>query len=133
MSLPLYPAVLPTWDVENYTVEPRQSFVSTDFEQGPSRNRRLYTNVPYRHQGATIMTDEELSIFMYWYTHEIADGSLWFSMEIPFAGQVQPVDCKFWQGYRWQRLKGPHVRLSAFWDVRDAPLISESQYSALTA
>ena len=133
MSLPAYPSVLPLWDAPDFEVDPRTSFVSTEFEQGPVRNRRRFLNVPHRNAGTALLDWEQLAIFEYWWVNVIDGGSAWFTMDLPFAGSYQTVEAHFLEHYSYRRQAGGLLKLSAVWEVRDVPLISEAQYNALTS
>lgn len=132
MPLPVLPDWFPGWDVPDFSVEPAAGGVTTDFEQGASRNRRRFLNVPHVHAATCLLTWQQLAQWEYWWDNVIDGGHAWHVQQLPFAGVVQAVECQFKPArYSYQRERGQWVRLAARWQVRDAPKLSAAAYNAL--
>ncbi len=74
--------VLPLPSFEGYAIEPLDAALRTEMEQGPARQRLLYTAVPERVTARWRFTQWQYAIFRSWYANKAKRGAEWFTITL---------------------------------------------------
>lgn len=121
-----WPTNLPVPIIDGYTIEPQQTFIRTDMDQGQARQRRRFTTAPTVYQVSWMMDENEFGIFESWYRDEADNGAAWFDVSLRNGKGMQTVEARFMQSWSSAFLGYPYYRLSAQLEVRNRPIDTRS-------
>lgn len=125
-----WPALLPLPTFQGYGIEPLDSVLRTDMEQGAARQRQVYTKVPERISVRWRFSLWEYALFRSWYRYKAKAGAEWFTItlltglgmaghEVRFAGQGKAP-------YRAVPNRGQYWIVTSVLEVRESPDLSEA-------
>ena len=122
----VWPANLPVPVADGYSIEPQQTFIRSDMDQGPARQRRRFTTAPTMYSVSWIMDESELGIFESWYRDEADDGAGWFDVSLRNGAGMQSVAARFVSPWKASIVGLPYYRVSAQIEVRNRPVETRS-------
>lgn len=106
-----WPADLPSPYVNGYTVAPEKSFIRTEMDSGPARQRQRFTAVPTMVQAGWRFTPEQMVTFREYFKTDINQGTDWFQMELDIGDGRVTYDVRFTEPWQAGRMPG------GVWDV----------------
>lgn len=122
-----WPSTLPKPTRDGYTLEPVDPNLRTDMEAGPSRFRRRFTATPTDNKVRFRFTRLQFEIFEAWWTHEISDGALWFTMPI-YNGKGEGTTEAHFVGTWKADFAGPNsVSVTAALEWRTRPIMTAAE------
>lgn len=116
----IWPATLPKPRLAGYGGEPAQAFKRTDFDNGPARQRQIFTATPETVNATFRFTGAQMAIFRSYWKNDIGMGSGWFSMELDIGDGFAVYDLRFSRVYKQAALPGMKWEIQAVMEVRDA-------------
>lgn len=130
-----WPSMLPgASDPSGYGFSPEPANVRTQMDVGPARVRRRTSAPPTSVDVQFIFTEEEMEVFEAWFKYELADGAAWFSAPYYNGTGLNTVEARFMgdeEPYKARTIAPRQFSVTARWEVRNAPLMSEVQYGIL--
>ena len=106
MSDPPFPAALPQPTLTGYIQIPSASFVRTQMEAGPARQRRVFTSSHREIHVRWLFNPLQWSVFASWYYHYLKGGSIWFVLSLLSARGLQDLRVRFTRPYTARRTAG---------------------------
>jgi hypothetical protein len=83
MATPVFPSTIPGVVMHGLGFKPEQSFVRTDMESGPARQRRRFSAAPTIFTVSWTFTRAQLAVFEKFYDVDLAGGTNWFNVNLP--------------------------------------------------
>lgn len=77
-----WPDKLPLPTFEGYGIEPMDATLRTEMEQGPARQRLIYTSIPERTPVRWRFTQWQFALFRSWYRYKGKRGAEWFTITL---------------------------------------------------
>ena len=121
-----WPPQLPKPQLSGYGIAPQAAFVRSDMDAGPARQRRRFTQAPTDIAVELVMDQQQLAIFEAWYEHRIDSGSAWFDAPMLNGQGVTTAQCRFVEPWSAKPLGGGMHVVSARWETRDRPVMSDA-------
>lgn len=120
-----YPASLPAPAADGFSLQPVDPVIRTDFEAGPVRTRRRYTNAPTRVSVSWVLNRLQMAVFESWHRHTLSDGAAAFDCPLDNGqGVTTWGNVRFAEMWRAQRL-GPNAwRVTATLEAAERPVMS---------
>lgn len=121
----VYPKQLPLPLLEGYKLSTISPLMRTKLENGRSRQRRKFTNVPTEPSFKWIFNDQEAAFFEAWFARILMDGALWFLAPLKTPLGLKDYECRFTDIYDGPELVGiDHWRYSVTLELRERPLMA---------
>jgi len=117
-----WPSTLPTTVVNGYSISPQQSFIRTEMDQGPSRQRRRFTTTPTNFSINWFMTESEFGIFESWFRDEINNGASWFYIELRNGKGMQTVEARFMESWEAGFVAPHYYSVRSQLEIRNRPI-----------
>lgn len=116
-----WPASLPAPQISGYEITPDEAVLRTQLD-GPARQRQSFSSVPETVKASWIMTTPELALFEAWHKYSIADGAIWFGIDLANGQGIQAMTARFSSAVQKSALSGLNWSISASLEVRDVPV-----------
>lgn len=113
-----FPATLPAPSIEGYSINPDKSFIRTEMDTGPARQRQIFTAVPTMVQLGWRFTAEQMADFREFFKTDIHQGTDWFQMELDIGDGRVTYGTRFTEPWQASFLPGGHWSVSGRIEVR---------------
>jgi len=100
MAIATYPAGLPRWHSDAYTLAPKDPSVRTQMDSGTRRVRRRFIRVPTDVNLKTLFTDAQFVAFQAWWENEAYAGSAWVNLPLTNGNGAHNVQSRFTAMYQ---------------------------------
>lgn len=127
MTTPVWPTNL------NYLVErgsfrfgPTEPQLRSEFDYGPARMRRRFTQGVSSLGFEIVMRSEEFEAFKAFYHRDLFDGVKWFEMNVYLGEGYLPHKVRFTEPYQMSYLAFRNVKISAKLEVRRIAYVDEA-------
>ncbi|SDI77745.1 hypothetical protein SAMN05216588_12463 [Pseudomonas flavescens] len=125
-DLPQYPHhLLPMPQQEGYAFTPVSPLLRTSMQSGRARQRRNYRSTPTEVPITWLfVSDAQAQLFEAWFQDALADGALWFEMQLKTPAGIQSYRCRFIEIYDGPALiGGRYWRFTSTLELRERPVI----------
>ncbi|WP_186169787.1 hypothetical protein [Burkholderia gladioli] len=127
-----WPAMLPAPRASGYNVQPTQTFVRTDMDNGSARQRRRFTTVPNYVDVTWMLSIDQFSIFEAFLAYDINLGADWFATSLLNGLGVSQMQARFKDNPPYKAALSDsrtYFNVTASLEVKSMPLLTRDQYS----
>ena len=82
MTTPDFPTSLPATQKDGHSISPSTEFIRTEFENGPARQRRIFTGSFARVTVSWVLTSSQLLTYRDFFQNEISAGARAFTLNL---------------------------------------------------
>lgn len=117
-----WPATLPGFLSDGYSVEISDATIRTDMESGPARVRRRYTAAPDNLSCSWKFSDAQMVAFREFFENDIMHGALWFDVGVMNGTTTAIVikEARFSAPWKASRIPAFGWHVSAILELRNA-------------
>jgi len=128
MSLPAWPAFAIDYHPlnEDYAVQLPDLVNRTDFEQGLSRQRQIFTSGPVIYQVTWPMTPAQMNIFEGWRKNALGGGNCWFLIPVFWPDTYVTRQARFVKNSIQIKRQGGEWIVSAQIELAELPTLSDT-------
>ncbi len=112
-----FPAILPKPLLSSFQGRVGTTVQRTDFDSGPARQRRKFTDAPDALQLSWRLDATQMTAFRDFYKTTLHDGTDWFNLALNIGNGLQNYEARFTGAYEYQYLR-PIWNISASVEVR---------------
>lgn len=124
-----FPANLPCFLREGYSLNHVQPFARTEMATGRARQRRTFQSVPSEITASLLLTDLEAQLFEAWFAYDAVDGTKWFNARVKTPQGLKPYACRFMDMYSGPQLTGNNQwRVECRLEIFERPLTPPEWY-----
>jgi len=113
-----FPATLPAPSIDGYSINPEKSFIRTEMDTGPARQRQIFTAMPTTVSCGFKFTPAQMTEFRAFYMTDVNTGADWFRMSLDVGDGLLEYDVRFVEPWSANRLPGANWSVSANLEVR---------------